>query len=92
MNCRPNDLAVVVRRCNTGDEYYDTYVRRLIGRIVTVTKSEQQDDQICWTIRNPFWMRYRGERFLVTGIQDRHLQPIRGSQSLDAARRGKQTV
>lgn len=92
LNCKPNDLAVVVHGCNTGDDYYDTYVKRLVGRVVTVTKLEQQGDQVCWTIRKPFWMRFRGDRFLVTGIQDRHLQPIRGIQSLDAARRRKQTV
>ncbi|CAM2155477.1 conserved hypothetical protein [Paraburkholderia tropica] len=79
MNCRPNDLAVVVDRGATGDANYDAYVKRLIGRVVTVTKVDPQGEQFVWTIRHPFWMRHRGDRFLVTGIQDRHLQPLRGA-------------
>lgn len=79
MNCRPHDLAVVVDRGPTGAPNYDAYIKRLVRRIVTVTKVGPQGDQFVWTIRHPFWMRFRGDRFRVTGIQDRHLQPLRGA-------------
>lgn len=92
MNCRPNDLAVVVHRCKTGDKEYDAFIKRLIGRIVRVTKCEQQDDEICWTIRHSFWMRIGGDRVSVTGILDKHLQPIRGVGVLPSVSGGAHTV
>lgn len=78
MNCKRGDLAVIVRPAVSGDEAYRKYTKRLIGKVVTVTKWERQGDEICWTIRQPFWMRIDGEKTRVTGVHDSLLQPIRG--------------
>lgn len=90
MNCRPNDLAVVVRASNSADESYRKYTRRLIGKVVTVTKFEMQGDEVCWSIARPFWMRIDGAKTLVTGIHDSLLQPIRGLRVTGA--RSSETV
>lgn len=78
MNCRRGDLAVVVRAATTGDDAYRKYTRRLIGKVVTVTRADMQGEEVCWTIRKPFWMRIDGVKTSVTGIHDCLLQPIRG--------------
>lgn len=84
MNCRRGDLAVIVRAAAKGDEAYRKYTKRLIGKVVTVTKWEMQGTEVCWTIRSPFWMRIDGEKTRVTGIHDSLLQPIRGSAAREA--------
>ncbi|WP_250533504.1 hypothetical protein [Caballeronia sp. AZ10_KS36] len=70
---------MIVRAAASGDESYRKYTKRLIGKVVTVTKREMQGAEVCWTIRSPFWMRIDGEKTRVTGIHDSLLQPIRGA-------------
>jgi hypothetical protein len=83
-NCRQGDLAVIVRAATGSDEAYRNYTKRLIGKVVTVTKWEMQGSDVCWTIRSPFWMRIDGERTRVTGIHDSLMQPIRGMAAREA--------
>ncbi|MDR5777357.1 MULTISPECIES: hypothetical protein [unclassified Caballeronia] len=70
---------MIVRASANGDEAYRKYTKRLIGRVVTVTKWEMQGAEVCWAIRRPFWMRIDGVKTRVTGIHDSLLQPIRGA-------------
>ncbi len=77
MNCQPNDLAVVVRMADADDDYR-AYTRRIVGRVVRVKKvSIDANGRPVWSLRSPFWLRHKGDRFMVTGIHDFLLQPIR---------------
>jgi hypothetical protein len=81
MNCKPGDLAVVVR---VNQERF----KFLLGRFVTVTTSYQnpRTGVACW--------KYEGEpivsptAFVVTGIDDDELRPIRdpGDDAADESR------
>ncbi len=86
MNCKENDMAVVVRLPSGGDGSYRRFAAKLLGAVVTVTTVSQVDEKPVWTIKEPIWTTFCGRPCEVTGIEDCLLQPIRGDATGDPAR------
>lgn len=71
MNCKPNDLAVIV-------SIPDPRCRPDIGRFVTVTSLTKSWDGVdCWYIKEPFHTPGLGK---CLAVADRDLKPIRGAE------------
>lgn len=74
MNCKPGDLAVVVRAEIPQDMV-------LVGRVTRVTSSYQYQGEWVW--------KYKGRRLYdsdgseILGLADRHLRPLRDSDDPD---------
>ncbi|NYT68784.1 hypothetical protein [Pusillimonas noertemannii] len=82
MNCKPGDMAVVVRIGECPTPVHEAVMRAVIGRIVTVVSLYDRQGAATWAIKEPFWLNIRGVgKTLVTGIDDSVLQPIRGDKA-----------
>lgn len=81
MNCKPGDFACFVRLVNPVP---DDGCEALIGRFVTVEKTFIAKGLVMWTYagRRLEVRASNGSEWLVTGIADYCLQPIRGRPSL----------
>lgn len=79
MNCQPNDLACIVRIW-TGDPFVEAQLRaQLIGRFVRVVRLVSP---ATWEIAEPIRVTIRlgsqAVEFVLLGMEDFALQPVRG--------------
>lgn len=88
MNCRPGDLAVIVR--SEGWGLAGEIARLCIGRIVQVRFLRPPFNSACpsalvWDIEKPLIVSKDGHDFEVTGVSDDALRPIRdpGDDAVD---------
>lgn len=81
MNCKPNDVAVVIRDITICDLFGPGHVR--IVKSGTIVRVLVVDANAVWTIEDPFVVRgvfACGIPFhcTVTGIDDSELRPLKG--------------
>jgi len=85
MNCKPGDVAVVVRTGTYATEYERALLTASLGRIVTVVSVYERAGMWTWKIKEPFWMEVPGYSDVhVIGLDDYMLQPIRGDKAPNA--------
>lgn len=80
MNCKPGDLAIVVR--SAGNDEARTLINQLLGKIVRVIRLRPPVDPTCtaivvWQLEDELTVHFRGMRYQLTGINDECLRPIR---------------
>lgn len=82
MNCKPGDMAVVVRVGECPTPFHEAVMRAVIGRVVTVVSMHERKGLPTWGIKEPFWLTVRGiGKIHVVGLDDAVLQPIRGDKA-----------
>lgn len=82
MNCKPGDMAIIVRIPHSGHAAYISAMRRALGKVVTVCSVSMVKEVPVWEIQNPIWLPKSGSsgHQCITGIEDWLLQPIRGQE------------
>jgi len=89
MNCKPGDLAVIVRYEGWGSA--GEISKLLVGRIVRVASlGVPSTPSICsasivWKFEEPLKIEYEGKKYIADGIADFCLRPIRddGDDAVD---------
>ena len=79
LNCRPGDLAVIIRVPFVRPEAFrPTVERHSLGRIVRCVRlTSVNDGTMGWEIEQPFDIPYIGDVITIFGISDECLRPIR---------------
>lgn len=80
MNCKPGDLAIVIKA--DGDGISRVIGEKIVGLIVTVKylrkpQSQFSDNDFVWHIEKSIEVEIDGNSYTVTGISDDCLRPIR---------------
>lgn len=82
MNCKPGDLAVVVK--SSGYGVAGEISKLLVGRIVRVTKLDKPvaaglhcSADLVWSFEEPVKLEFDGKSYTAHGIADDCLRPIR---------------
>lgn len=80
MNCKPGDLAVIVR--SEGSGIAGEISRKIVGNIVKVTHLRKAESVFCpcdevWNFLEVIKVSVNGINYLATGIGDHCLRPIR---------------
>jgi hypothetical protein len=79
MNCKPGDLAIVVRILSSDNERIRALSRLTIGRCVKVVRVEPGAlGKPTWWIEEPFLIEFEGITRRVVGLEDETLLPISG--------------
>ncbi len=95
MNCKPNDLAIIYR--SDGKGLVKDVGDACIGHPVTVKYLRPPigdggcTSKLVWEIEKPFTVSVRGREFVILGIEDYCLRPIRdpGDDAQDETLRWK---
>lgn len=81
MNCKPGDLAMIVRSDGWGK--YGEIAKLLFGRIVRVVdlgppaNPSTCHSDIVWRFETPLKVQFEGKQYVANGIHDSCLKPIR---------------
>lgn len=88
MNCKPGDLAVIVKTTGDACGKHGEISRLCIGRIVRVTHLRRPTDPNCtasqvWNFEEPLAINLGGETYHVSGCDDSVMLPIRDQPGED---------
>lgn len=90
MNCKPGDLAIIIRDIEgyDGKNYPDVlFQARTAGRIVLLAKPDVDADQPAWLLETPFDTQVSSKVFVGIGevyaVDDDDVRPIRDQPGAD---------
>lgn len=79
MNCKPGDLAMIVRNIEGGSPYQREVYALLIGRTVRVLQAGPNGFGFdTWSIEEPICVVFRRRGIRFVGVEDHTLMPISG--------------
>ena len=86
MNCRPGDLAVIVR--SEGSGIAGEISRLVVGRICRVVQLRAPKLKSCtypvvWKFEEPMFVQFGGKKYEVIGAPDEILRPLRDNEGED---------